>query len=247
MAAIRRRCGRRARRCREAGHDRARRVLGHVTQHHQEPGDPPLLIGTALIAALLLLVYRPSRRWHWVCCRSSVVRWSASPRSAWALARCTASPLGFGTALIGEAVGLFHLPVRAIGAARRRPAGLDRAVLADGAARSADLHRRLCLAAAVRVSRLAQLGLYSIAGLIAAASVTRFVLPHLLPLAFPDFRRRIGARRQLVPLGGARRRVALGRGPGVAGGLCRPRPTPLEHMEPEHLCAEPGVASRCGA
>src|SRR5450759_3708841 len=31
---------------------------------------------------------------------------------------------------------------------------------------------------------LAQLGLYSIAGLIAAATVTRFVLPHLLPVNF---------------------------------------------------------------
>jgi predicted exporter len=63
---------------------------------------------------------------------------------------------------------------------------------------------------------LAQLGLYSISGLVAAALVTRFVLPELLPTGF--------AIRDVAPLG-----VAIGRlrdaarragGPLLAGGAC---------------------------
>ena len=92
--------------------------------------------------------------------------------------------LGFGTALIGEAVDysiyLFVQSQRG-GADRQHWIKQYWPTIRLGVLTS------LCGFAALLLSGfpgLAQLGLYSIAGLIAAATVTRFVLPHLLPVNF---------------------------------------------------------------
>jgi predicted exporter len=92
--------------------------------------------------------------------------------------------LGFGTALIGEAVdySIYLFMQSEQGAADRR----------DWMARVWPTMRLGVFTsvfgfAALLMSGfpgLAQLGLYSIAGLLAAAAMTRFVLPHLLPTGF---------------------------------------------------------------
>lgn len=92
--------------------------------------------------------------------------------------------LGFGTALIGEAVdySIYLFVQSGRGSTDRRHwvkqfwPTIRLGVLTS-----------LCGFAALLLSGfpgLAQLGLYSIAGLVAAATVTRFVLPHLLPEHF---------------------------------------------------------------
>ncbi len=92
--------------------------------------------------------------------------------------------LGFGTALIGEAVDYsIYLFVQS------ERGSLDRQRWTEQFWPTIRLGvlTSLCGFAALLLSGfpgLAQLGLYSIAGLAAAAMVTRFVLPHLLPLNF---------------------------------------------------------------
>ncbi|MDR7380193.1 putative exporter [Rhodoferax ferrireducens] len=96
--------------------------------------------------------------------------------------------LGFGTTLIGEAVDYsIYLFVQS-----------DQAALAGGAGKDGWVRRfwptirlgvmtSICGFSSLLLSGfpgLAQLGLYSIAGLVAAATVTRFVLPQLLPARF---------------------------------------------------------------
>ena len=91
--------------------------------------------------------------------------------------------LGFGTALIGEAVDYsIYLFVQSEQGADRQD-WLTRfwPTIRLGVLTSIFGFASLLLSG---FPGLAQLGLYAIAGLVAAAAVTRFVLPHLLPLNF---------------------------------------------------------------
>jgi predicted exporter len=142
------------------------------------------IIGVAIIATLLLLVYRSF----------TALALGFLPVISGALAGIAAVglgfgvvhgiTLGFGTALIGEAVDysiyLFLQSERG---------GSDQQIWIKhfwptvrlGVLTSIFGFASLLLSG---FPGLAQLGLYSIAGLIAAAAVTRFVLPHLLPTNF---------------------------------------------------------------
>lgn len=141
------------------------------------------IIGTALIAAMLLLVYRSV----------SALVLGLLPVASGALAGVAAVSLGFGTvhgitlgfgtALIGEAVDYsIYLFVQSEQGGdpqawvRRFWPTVRLGVLTS-----------ICGFASLLLSGfpgLAQLGLYATTGLVAAAAVTRFVLPHLLPRGF---------------------------------------------------------------
>ena len=142
------------------------------------------IISVVLIATLLLLVYRSF----------SALALGFLPVISGALAGIAAVSLGFGavhgitlgfgTALIGEAVDYsIYLFVQS------ERGGADPQ---DWIARFWPTVRLGMLTSIAGFASLllsgfpglAQLGLYSIAGLIAAATVTRFVLPHLLPANF---------------------------------------------------------------
>lgn len=145
------------------------------------------IIGTTLIATMLLLVYRSV----------SALVLGLLPVASGALAGVAAVSLGFGTvhgitlgfgtALIGEAVDYsIYLFVQSErhggeGAGSQDPQTWVRRfwpTVRLGVLTS------ICGFASLLLSGfpgLAQLGLYAIAGLVAAAAVTRFVLPHLLP------------------------------------------------------------------
>ena len=140
------------------------------------------IIGVVLIAALLLLVYRSF----------TALALGFLPVVSGALAGIAAVSLGFGvvhgitlgfgTALIGEAVDYsIYLFVQSEQGGSDQQNWIKRfwPTIRLGVLTS------VCGFASLLLSGfpgLAQLGLYSIAGLIAAATVTRFVLPHLLPL-----------------------------------------------------------------
>jgi len=161
------------------------------------------LVSTGLIVALLLFVYRSP----------TALLLGLLPVASGALAGVVAVgagfgvvhgvTLGFGATLIGEAVDYaIYLFVQS-------GRGDDAGELRDGAGGSLWRTIRLgvltsiCGFAALMFSGfpgLAQLGLYSIAGLVVAAATTRFVLPQLLPAQL-----RI---RDVTPLG-ARLRSAL--------------------------------------
>ena len=139
------------------------------------------LIGIALIATLLLLVYRSF----------TALTLSFLPVISGALAGIAAVSLGFGsvhgitlgfgTALIGEAVDYsIYLFVQSEQDQRH---WIRRfwPTIRLGVLTSIFGFASLLLSG---FPGLAQLGLYSIAGLITAALVTRFVLPHLLPANF---------------------------------------------------------------
>lgn len=142
------------------------------------------LISVALIAALLLLVYRsftPLALGFLPVISGALAGIAAVSLGFGAVHGIT---LGFGTALIGEAVDYsIYLFVQSA------PGGADQR---DWVKRFWPTIRLGVLTsifgfAALLLSGfpgLAQLGLYSIAGLITAATVTRFVLPHLLPAQF---------------------------------------------------------------
>lgn len=90
--------------------------------------------------------------------------------------------IGFGTTLIGEAIdySIYYFVQSRTGGDGARGAWMQRfwPTIRLGVATS------ICGFAALLLSGfpgLAQLGLYSIAGLVSAAAVTRFVLPHLCP------------------------------------------------------------------
>ncbi len=142
------------------------------------------IISVILIATLLLLVYRSF----------SALALGFLPVISGALAGIAAVSLGFGevhgitlgfgTALIGEAVDYsIYLFVQS------ERGGTDPQ---DWVARFWPTVRLGMLTSIAGFASLllsgfpglAQLGLYSIAGLVAAAAVTRFVLPHLLPANF---------------------------------------------------------------
>ena len=142
------------------------------------------IISVVLIATLLLLVYRSF----------SALALGFLPVISGALAGIAAVSLGFGevhgitlgfgTALIGEAVDYsIYLFVQS------ERGGPDQQ---DWVARFWPTVRLGMLTSIAGFASLllsgfpglAQLGLYSMAGLVAAAAVTRFVLPHLLPANF---------------------------------------------------------------
>jgi predicted exporter len=142
------------------------------------------IISVALIAALLLMIYRSF----------TALALGFLPVISGALAGIAAVSLGFGvvhgitlgfgTALIGEAVDYsIYLFVQS------EKGGSDQQhwiecfwpTIRLGVLTSIFGFASLLLSG---FPGLAQLGLYSIAGLIAAATVTRFVLPHLLPTNF---------------------------------------------------------------
>ena len=141
------------------------------------------LIGVALIAALLLLVYRSF----------TALALGLLPVASGALAGIAAVSLGFGsvhgitlgfgTALIGEAVD-YSIYLFVQSEEGKNPQLWIRRfwpTVRLGVLTSIFGFASLLLSG---FPGLAQLGLYAIAGLIAAATVTRFVLPHLLPAQF---------------------------------------------------------------
>lgn len=142
------------------------------------------IISIALIAALLLLVYRSF----------TALALGFLPVISGALAGIAAVSLGFGvvhgitlgfgTALIGEAVDYsIYLFVQSEQGGSDQQHWIKRfwPTVRLGVLTSIFGFASLLLSG---FPGLAQLGLYSIAGLIAAATVTRFVLPHLLPANF---------------------------------------------------------------
>ncbi|MDD4929313.1 MAG: MMPL family transporter [Gallionella sp.] len=145
------------------------------------------LVSIALIAALLLLVYRSF----------TALALGFLPVVSGGLAGIAAVSLGFGavhgitlgfgTALIGEAVDYSIYLFVQQGGAGRPESGEESWVsrfwptIRLGVLTSVFGFASLLLSG---FPGLAQLGLYSMAGLITAAGVTRFVLPHLLPEHF---------------------------------------------------------------
>jgi predicted exporter len=142
------------------------------------------LISVVLIAALLLLVYRSF----------SALALGLLPVISGALAGVAAVSLGFGavhgitlgfgTALIGEAVDYsIYLFVQSEQSGADQQHWIKRfwPTIRLGVLTSIAGFASLLLSG---FPGLAQLGLYAIAGLVAAAAVTRFVLPHLLPENF---------------------------------------------------------------
>ena len=180
------------------------------------------IISVALIATLLLLVYRSF----------TALALGFLPVISGALAGIAAVSLGFGavhgitlgfgTALIGEAVDYsIYLFVQSEQGGSDQQNWIKRfwPTVRLGVLTSIFGFASLLLSG---FPGLAQLGLYSIAGLIAAATVTRFVLPHLLPANFRIHDVSAIGRRP-VPSGAARRRTALGGRDTAAGGLRHPR------------------------
>ena len=142
------------------------------------------IIGVALVAALLLLVYRSL----------AAVALGFLPVISGALAGVAAVSLsfgavhgitlGFGTALIGEAVDYsIYLFVQSEQDGADQQGWIERfwPTVRLGVLTSIFGFASLLLSG---FPGLAQLGLYAIAGLATAATVTRFVLPHLLPAKF---------------------------------------------------------------
>lgn len=142
------------------------------------------IIGIALIATLLLLVYRSF----------TALVLGLLPVASGALAGIAAVSLGFGsvhgitlgfgTALIGEAVDYsIYLFVQSEQQGADPQIWIKRfwPTVRLGVLTSIFGFASLLLSG---FPGLAQLGLYAIAGLVAAAAVTRFVLPHLLPSQF---------------------------------------------------------------
>ena len=142
------------------------------------------MISVALIATLLLLVYRSF----------TALTLGFLPVISGALAGVAAVSLGFGavhgitlgfgTALIGEAMDYsIYLFVQSGQGGSDQQTWIKRfwPTVRLGVLTSIFGFAALLLSG---FPGLAQLGLYSIAGLIAAAAVTRFVLPHLLPMNF---------------------------------------------------------------
>jgi len=142
------------------------------------------LISMGLIALLLLLVYRSFA----ALALGFVPVFSGALAGVAAVSLCFGAvhgiTLGFGTALIGEAVDYsVYLFVQSEAGPARQQDWVRRywPTVRLGVLTSIAGFASLLLSG---FPGLAQLGLYSIAGLLAAASVARFVLPHLLPRNF---------------------------------------------------------------
>lgn len=142
------------------------------------------IISVVLIASLLLLVYRSVTAL--VLGFLPVISGALAGVAAVSLGFGTVHgiTLGFGTALIGEAVDYsIYLFVQSKQSGTNQKDWLKRfwPTIRLGVLTS------ICGFAALLFSGfpgLAQLGLYATVGLLAAAAVTRFVLPHLLPAKF---------------------------------------------------------------
>jgi len=170
------------------------------------------LLSTTLIVTLLLLVYRsvPTLLFGLLPVASGALVGIAAVALGFGVVH--GITLGFGVTLIGESVDYsIYLFVQS---------RLGRAAAPEAAA-VRSLWRTIGLGVLTSVCGfasllpssfpgLAQLGLYSISGLIAAAAVTRFVLPQLLPVGL-----RVA---DLTPLGSAAARlIARLRSPVAAG------------------------------
>ena len=148
------------------------------------------IISSVLIAALLLVVYRSVTALvlGFLPVISGVL--AAIAAVSLGFGSVHGITLGFGTALIGEAVDYsIYLFVQSEQAAQPDLADSDQ----QGWVRRFWPTIRLGVMTSIAgfasllmsgFPGLAQLGLYSIAGLLAAALVTRYVLPHLLPANF---------------------------------------------------------------
>ena len=142
------------------------------------------IIGTALIATLLLLVYRSFTAL--VLGLLPVITGALTGVAAVSLGFGSVHgiTLGFGTALIGEAVDYsIYLFVQSEHESPDQQRWVERfwPTIRLGVLTSIVGFASLLLSG---FPGLAQLGLYAIAGLVAAATMTRFVLPHLLPRNF---------------------------------------------------------------
>ena len=142
------------------------------------------IISAVLIATLLLLVYRSftALALGYLPVVSGVMAGIAAVSLGFGSVH--GITLGFGTALIGEAVDYsIYLFVQSSQDSADRQNWIERfwPTVRLGVLTSIAGFASLLLSG---FPGLAQLGLYAIAGLVAAASVTRFVLPHLLPAQF---------------------------------------------------------------
>ena len=142
------------------------------------------IISIVLIATLLLLVYRSftALALGYLPVISGVLAGIAAVSLGFGSVH--GITLGFGTALIGEAVDYsIYLFVQSEQGGADQQDWVKRfwPTIRLGVLTSIFGFASLLLSG---FPGLAQLGLYSIAGLLAAASVTRFVLPHLLPAKF---------------------------------------------------------------
>ncbi|MFC5519474.1 MMPL family transporter [Polaromonas jejuensis] len=142
------------------------------------------LISVVLIATLLLLVYRSltALALGYLPVISGVLAGIAAVSLGFGSVH--GITLGFGTALIGEAVDYsIYLFVQSDQDNADRQNWIKRfwPTIRLGVLTSIFGFASLLMSG---FPGLAQLGLYSIAGLVSAATVTRFVLPHLLPAKF---------------------------------------------------------------
>ncbi|MDP2450786.1 MAG: MMPL family transporter [Polaromonas sp.] len=142
------------------------------------------LISVVIIATLLLLVYRSATALAlgFLPVLSGVLAGVAAVSLGFGAVH--GITLGFGTALIGEAVDYsIYLFVQS----EKADAGQDSWVKRFWPTIRLGVLTSIFGFASLLLSGfpgLAQLGLYAIAGLVAAAVMTRFVLPHLLPAQF---------------------------------------------------------------
>ncbi|WP_096699809.1 MMPL family transporter [Polaromonas sp. AER18D-145] len=142
------------------------------------------LISVVIIATLLLLVYRSvtALALGFLPVISGVLAGVAAVSLGFGAVH--GITLGFGTALIGEAVDYsIYLFVQSEQAGAGQESWVKRfwPTIRLGVLTSIFGFASLLLSG---FPGLAQLGLYAIAGLVAAAVMTRFVLPHLLPTQF---------------------------------------------------------------
>jgi predicted exporter len=142
------------------------------------------ILGIVLIATLLLLVYRSFSALFLGLLPVITGALAGIVTVSLAFGMIHGITLGFGTALIGETIDYsIYLFVQSESGKASHPHWVKRfwPTIRLGVMTS------VCGFASLLFSGfpgLAQLGLYAISGLITAAVVTRFVLPHLLPTAF---------------------------------------------------------------
>ena len=158
-------------------------VLSRDTIKHQV--RVIFIVSSLLIAALLLAVYRSPRALllGFLPVATGILAGVAAVSLGFGVVH--GITLGFGTALIGEAVDYsIYLFLQSEQGEADRSGWVNRVwpTVRLGVLTSVFGFAALLFSG---FPGLAQLGLYSIAGLLAAAAMTRFVLPHLLP---PDFR-----------------------------------------------------------
>ena len=157
-------------------------VLSRDTIKHQV--RVIFIVSSLLIAALLLAVYRSPRALllGFLPVATGILAGVAAVSLGFGVVH--GITLGFGTALIGEAVDYsIYLFLQSEQGAADRSDWVSRVwpTVRLGVLTSVFGFAALLFSG---FPGLAQLGLYSIAGLLAAAAMTRFVLPHLLPSDF---------------------------------------------------------------